>query len=92
MSSDLSTIRGSGWFDSDWYLERNQDVARSGIDPAEHYLNHGAAEGRDPGPGFDTKFYLAAYPDVAASKSNPLLHYIRNGKSEGRAIRADEKK
>ncbi|KAF1715934.1 hypothetical protein CSC74_12240 [Pseudoxanthomonas yeongjuensis] len=89
VSSDLNTIRGSGWFDADWYLKRNQDVARSGIDPAEHYLNHGAAEGRDPGPEFDAKFYLATYADVAASKINPLLHYMHHGKAEGRSVRAN---
>ena len=37
-------------FDADWYLAQYEDVARSGLDPLAHYLKHGAAEGRDPGP------------------------------------------
>lgn len=37
-------------FDSDWYLENNQDVAHSGMAPLEHYLSRGAVEGRLPMP------------------------------------------
>jgi hypothetical protein len=71
-------------FDSDWYLENYPDVARSGGDPAEHYLKFGWLEGRDPGPGFSTTAYLKANADVAALGVNPLLHYVEYGHSEGR--------
>ena len=86
---DAALIRESAWFDAAWYLARNPDVADGLLDPAQHYLDHGAAEGRNPGPNFDTRRYLAAYPDVAASGLNPLLHYLRHGQSEGRAAKAD---
>lgn len=33
-------------FDAAAYLEANPDVAAAGVDPAEHYLNHGWREGR----------------------------------------------
>ena len=90
ISTDLNTIRKSAYFDTAWYLERNRDVAKSGMDPAEHYLKYGASEGRDPGPEFDSKFYLINYVDVAASNSNPLVHYMRHGKAEGRSVKASE--
>lgn len=35
-------------FDADWYLEQYPDVAASGMDPLEHYLKFGSAEGRLP--------------------------------------------
>ncbi|WP_427028335.1 glycosyltransferase [Halomonas sp. H2] len=35
-------------FDVDWYLAAYPDVAQAGIDPWEHYLRHGKAEGRLP--------------------------------------------
>jgi len=38
------------WFDSGFYLDRNPDVAGSGINPLYHYVTHGAAEGRQPNP------------------------------------------
>jgi glycosyltransferase involved in cell wall biosynthesis/Tfp pilus assembly protein PilF len=38
----------SGHFDAEWYLRRNPDVARSGMDPLEHFLLHGLKEGRKP--------------------------------------------
>ena len=64
--------------------EEYPDVAASGEDPARHYLIHGAAERRSPGPEFDAEGYLASYPDVAASGLNPLLHYLEHGQAEGR--------
>jgi len=35
-------------FDHDTYLAHYPDVAASGADPLQHYLNHGMAEGRSP--------------------------------------------
>jgi hypothetical protein len=55
------------------------------MDPVDHFLRFGAAELRNPGPGFDTAGYLKRYPDVAEAGLNPLLHYITHGKSEGRS-------
>jgi O-antigen biosynthesis protein len=46
--ADYWTVSGSGRFDAAFYLERNPDVAASGIDPLLHYLVHGEAEGRRP--------------------------------------------
>ena len=37
-------------FDAQAYLLLNPDVARAGVDPAEHYLRHGYAEGRSYHP------------------------------------------
>ncbi|MBM6583758.1 glycosyltransferase family 61 protein [Microvirga sp. BT689] len=71
-------------FDPIWYLAQYADVGRSGLDPLIHYLEHGAAEGRDPSPLFDTDWYLTQYPDVAESGLNPLVHYLKYGAAEGR--------
>jgi|GEM_PF-427217 len=37
-------------FDAAWYLKQNPDVAMSGLDPYEHYVKFGKAEGRQPAP------------------------------------------
>lgn len=71
-------------FDPAWYLEQHADVAVARLDPVRHYLEHGAAEGRNPNAFFDTKRYLAANPDVRASSLNPFLHFILYGFREGR--------
>jgi hypothetical protein len=81
---DRRLIWTSGLLDRDWYLERYPDVRKSGIDPVRHYLQYGAAEGRDPGPLFDTRWYLQRYPDVRVARVNPLVHYLRHGATEGR--------
>ncbi|MBZ9610357.1 CgeB family protein [Rheinheimera maricola] len=36
------------WFDSQYYLQSNADVAKSGANPFVHFLQHGRAEGRKP--------------------------------------------
>jgi lipopolysaccharide biosynthesis protein/glycosyltransferase involved in cell wall biosynthesis len=80
---DLNLIVRSGLFDPDWYLSRYPDVRALGIDPALHYLKHGASEGRDPGPQFNSASYLSQHPDAAAADVNPLLHYVRYAAAYG---------
>jgi ubiquinone/menaquinone biosynthesis C-methylase UbiE len=74
----------SGMFDADFYLQSYPDVAEAAVDPLNHYLTHGAAEGRNPSLLFDTALYLQQNPDVAASNVNPLVHYLLHGAAEGR--------
>ena len=61
-------------------------MRETGTDAALHYLLHGGAEGRDPGPFFSTEAYLARYPDIAAASLNPLLHYEAHGRRENRRL------
>jgi hypothetical protein len=77
-------FRPNALFDTRWYLDRYEDVRRSGINPLLHYLLHGSREGRDPGPAFQTGYYLEANPDVRAAGVNPLAHYLSHGRHEGR--------
>jgi hypothetical protein len=83
---DLAMIQQSALFDTSWYVANYEDVKLSGIDPALHYLRHGATEGRDPGPVFSTSGYLHANQDVKQANLNPLLHFLRHGAAEGRKI------
>lgn len=80
----IDRVEASGLFDRAWYLSTYPDVAGSGQDPVEHYLIHGAAEGRNPNAGFDTLWYLENNADVAGDGANPFDHWIRNGAAEGR--------
>ena len=82
--TDLELIKASDLFDASWYLHAYADVAASGGDPGEHYLDFGNADGRNPGPGFDTRRYLQLNADVAASGMNALVHYLRHGRQAGR--------
>ena len=77
-------IRASSLFDSGWYLRSYPDVARSGMDAAEHYLLYGWLLDRDPSNGFSTQRYLTANPDVARGGINPLVHFLLHGRAEGR--------
>jgi glycosyltransferase involved in cell wall biosynthesis/predicted O-methyltransferase YrrM len=77
----------SGMFDAEFYLRSYPDVAEARVDPLNHYIVHGAADGRNPSPLFDTVAYLQQNPDVAASNINPLVHYLLHGAAEGRLLR-----
>lgn len=75
---DLPRLRHSALFLPDWYAQTYPDIGH--YDPARHYLAHGAAEGRDPGPGFST----SGYGLQGAFTGNPLLDYETRGKAAGR--------
>lgn len=82
----------SGTFDGAAYLKQNGDVAAAGMNPLDHYLRYGFAEGRaiDTGgttinQGFDPSAYLQQNRDVADAKLDPLAHYVTYGAHEGRA-------
>lgn len=85
-STDYILIAKSKYFDGKWYLKQHPDVAKSGMDPVEHYLKYGWKEGRNPSKKFNTKEYLDLNPDVMAANINPLLHYERFGKKEERSV------
>ena len=76
-------------FDAAFYLAANVDVARTGVDPLDHFLASGWREGRDPNAGFAVKDYLENYPDIAAADVNPFIHFLGAGRAEGRAAKVD---
>lgn len=77
-------------FDPSFYLSRNPDVQRAGIDPLVHYILYGWTEGRDPTRDFSTVGYLRSHPDVAAAGVNPFWHYITSGITEVRVCTTPE--
>lgn len=85
-AANLNALHKSLFFDPEWYLATYTDVAAADMDPVQHYLDHGAAEGRDPSPFFSTSRYLARNPHIAKNGTNPLLHFegygwhLRNAK------------
>lgn len=83
----LERVRASGLFDAEWYLKRYPDVAAAGVDPLMHFVRHGDAQGRSPGPLFDAGYYLRVNQDLRAEGVRPFEHYLRHGREEGRAPR-----
>ena len=66
------------FFDSDWYLEKNPDVATAGLNPLLHYIRHGAAERRSCHPCFDPSWYLENNPDAIALATSPVLAWSQS--------------
>jgi GT2 family glycosyltransferase len=70
-------------FDSDHYLETNQDVKASELHPFVHFLRFGYQEGRIA-RSFDNDWYLQKYPDVQKNYRNGYDHYKLHGRAEKR--------
>ena len=77
-------LNPDAFFDTNYYLIHNADVAAAHIDPLRHYETYGWMEHRDPSAAFSTDKYLTAYADVKAAGLNPLVHYVQYGQGEGR--------
>ena len=77
-------LNPDAFFNTDYYLSRNPDVAAARLNPVRHFEQYGWREGRDPSAQFSTVQYLAAYSDVRAASLNPLEHFLVYGQAEGR--------
>ena len=45
---EIAVLIKLAYFDNDFYLSMNPDIALSGVNPLVHYLHHGWREGRQP--------------------------------------------
>jgi len=80
------------FFDEQWYLARNPDVAEAISDGSmtaeEHFEQFGNDEGRSPSPLFDAEYYLEHNPDVRPAVDFGLTtaydHFAQHGHAEGR--------
>lgn len=72
-------------FDREWYLRANPDVAQARVNPLRHFIRHGAAEGRNPGPWLDSHWYLTTNADVRESQASAFEHFASAGLAEGRS-------
>ncbi len=80
---ERALVLASGYFDGEWYLSHNADVAAAGVDPLEHFLHYGCVELRDPGPKFSTSWYVEAVPELRGEPVNPLVHFLTEGRAMG---------
>ena len=67
--ADAELIREFGLLDADWYRAEYDDIPAD-MDPIEHYLTIGAAEGRNPNPLFDTGYYARQMARRLAGQRN----------------------
>jgi hypothetical protein len=79
-----SILKSSGLFDEGWYLRQNPDVKKAGADPFRHYLEIGAANGRQPMPLFDPVWYRQQAPANVDLRIEALAHYLAIGWKQGR--------
>lgn len=77
-AKDIEFLRGTRLFDADFYLDSNPDIREAGVDPLDHYVRHGADEGRWPNPWFDSRGYATRFQSGEDAK-NPLAHYAAAG-------------
>jgi glycosyltransferase involved in cell wall biosynthesis len=84
------TIKKNNLLDIVYYLNNNDKVRISGMDPILHYIYHGYNENKHPNPSFDGHYYLKKYNEVKSKNLNPLVHYALYGMNEGRETEKKE--
>jgi glycosyltransferase involved in cell wall biosynthesis len=73
-------------FDSVFYLHANEEVNQAGVDPFEHFIRHGLAEGRRPNGTFDPEFYEGTVIRLPNEEGLPLyVHFLALGVERGEA-------
>ena len=70
-------------FDWDYYYDHNPDVVASGMDLAEHWRDHGFAEGRQGSNEFLMSDYRARYSYLHGSDKDVLNHWLGDGIDQG---------
>ena len=65
------------FFDAKYYRTEYSDVASGGLDPFQHYMEHGWREGRNPAADFVTLYYRDKH--LGGKPVNPLTHYAEEG-------------
>ncbi|UUM30028.1 glycoside hydrolase family 99-like domain-containing protein [Vibrio japonicus] len=68
-------ISAHPYFDIEYYLEHNPDIAASDVSPYNHFLNTGVYEGRNPRFDINIVDYCERF-DVNRNEINPFLHFI----------------
>jgi GT2 family glycosyltransferase len=69
-----------GIWDKEYYLEKNNDVKKSGKDAYNHFINYGWKEKRNPSKNFNTSFYISQASDL--KNLNPIEHFITYGQHQ----------
>lgn len=77
----LKTV-GKDYFDREYYLQKNPDVAQSKIDPLKHYVKWGDRENRKPNPIFDPLYYSLQIGRPKFLCISTLSHFIIYGEKK----------
>ena len=70
------------YFDVNFYLSANPDVAAAGVDPLTHYHETGWREGRAPNRQIDWNAYLAKHPHLRSAGICPLVEFVNSGAAQ----------
>ena len=75
------SLNAHPYFDIEYYLSNNPDIADAGISPYEHFLGTGVYEGRNPCADIDIEEYVKIY-QVNKDEINPFYHFINESGEE----------
>lgn len=86
ISKDVSNnfFLPSLYFWPEFYLNQNEDVKASKMNPFIHYIKYGWKENRNPSPYFHVKWYTRFYEDIHKAGIEPLQHFVSTGIFERR--------
>ena len=82
LANARNIVANSPYFDRKWYLSAYPDVAQSGMDPLEHYVQSGWREGRSPSEYFPGALYLFFRPEFKKGQVCSIVDFQRRGLTE----------
>ena len=68
------------YFDSNYYFQHNLDIFVSGLDPFEHFENHGQFESRDPSRTVSSEWLQYKYGNLSSNPYKLIKESIGTGK------------
>jgi hypothetical protein len=74
---EITKLIKLGYFDNDFYLSMNPDIASSGANPLMHYLQLGWREGRQPSSKI-TQAQIKSLESIKPEIRNPLFYFDQN--------------
>jgi glycosyltransferase involved in cell wall biosynthesis len=77
-AKEIEKLRETLFFDKDYYLENNPDIAESKLDPVLHYYDYGWKENRKISSAIDIDFLIRMYPQFIQSNTNPITKLLND--------------
>ncbi len=77
LKKQVQIVTDAPQFDAAWYVSKYPDLAGYPKSAAQHFVQFGVFEGRDPGPTFSTINYYLTHPEALENRVNPVVHAVQ---------------
>ena len=84
LETDVETIKGSGLFDNEYYVDQSKELRETDTNLIVHYLTQGTHRGLSPNKAFTMRKDICRYLQGRGETLDPFIFYLENGADEPR--------